>query len=316
MARVVDSGWLAQGHEVEALEDEVGTYLGLESGGVIAVSSGSAALFMSVYFSDAQVVGVPNYACASLRQAVALANREARFIDCIPNSANCDYGVATTGTSGLNIAVSTFGIPVDLADVTLPVIDDISQALGATANGRRIGTRGLAGICSLSATKIITAAGQGAFIATHNDSLLESLRDYRAFDARDDEKHRFNFQMTDMQAAVARVQLTRLGEFLERRQTLFDRYLSHGLALLGAEVKESTRYRAVLVTQRPQELIARLDRAGVKAIVPYEVHELPCQESEFANSLFLARHAVSLPLYPTLDPESVDVIARIASEYQ
>ena len=85
----------------------------------------------------------------------------------------------------------------------------------------------------------MTTGGQGGAVISRDKALIEKVRDYRQFDGRDDAKLRFNFQMTDMQAAVGRVQLGKLPEFLEQREHLFGIYREAGLDLLGSAVAET-----------------------------------------------------------------------------
>ena len=68
-------------------------------------------------------------------------------------------------------------------------------------------------------------------VVSPDRSLIDGIRDYREFDRRDDDIARFNFQMTDIQAAVGRVQLNRLGEFIYKRKEIYSFYKEQGLPL-------------------------------------------------------------------------------------
>ena len=76
--RVLASGWVAQGREVKAFEEEVCHFLGLERGHAVALSSGTAALFLALWALDAKRkrIGIPVYSCAALRNAVVMAGGE------------------------------------------------------------------------------------------------------------------------------------------------------------------------------------------------------------------------------------------------
>ena len=99
-----------------------------------------------------------------------------------------------------------------------PIIEDVCQSLGAKINNKKVGLQTDIGIFSFYATKLITSAGQGGMIISRNSSLISEIRDFLNFDQRQDNKKRFNFNMTDVQAAMGIVQLRRIREFLEKRE--------------------------------------------------------------------------------------------------
>ena len=320
-ARVLASGWVAQGSEVEAFENELCQFLDLPSGHAVAVSSGSAALFLALWALDGKdkQVGLPVYACAALRNAVGLAGGECVYLDCEEGSPNVDMVAAAKPGVDILIAPSMFGIPVDLPDTgDFRVIEDIAQSLGAIDAGKRIGLRGEIGICSFYATKLITTGGQGGAVISRDKALIDKVRDYREFDCRDDTKLRFNFQMTDMQAAVGRVQLGRVPAFLEQREKLFGIYREAGLDLLGSAPAESiqpVRYRAVMRCAEPMRLIEALRHNGIRAIVPVERRELLDVLEKYPVADRLTRASISLPIYPALTASDAQRIANIAKVF-
>lgn len=153
-------------------------------------------------------------------------------------------------------------------------------------------------------------------VVSKDVSLIEALRDYREFDGRADEKPRFNFQMTDLQAAVGRVQLQKLPGFIDRRAQIFSRYRAAGLPLLGVDLPKEmspVRYRAILRPQNPKALQKELAEFGIKTIVPIEDWELLSRdEAKFPNAYQLSRSTLSLPIYPQLaDAQVNEIILRL-----
>lgn len=296
---VLRSGWVAQGAEVERFENELCAFLGVKEGHAVAVSSGTAALFLALEVLGARGkdVALPVYACSALRHAAAMAGAKEQLLDCAPGSPNAD-------TEGLTIPYAIiphmFGIPCALPGSPSVVIEDCAQSLGVQISGR-------VSIFSFYATKLITSGGQGGMFVSKDKALVDAARDYRQFDGRRDRKARFNFQMTDLQAAVGRAQLKRLPEFLERREAIFQRYKKAGLDLLDGP-KGTVRYRAVLKTDKPAKVLAALAAADIKAIVPVEDWELLGDPGEFPEAAALARSTVSLPCYPSLTDSDVDSV--------
>ena len=314
-AEAVRSGWVASGPRVAALEEALCERLGLPSGHVAACSSGTAALFLALRSLGARGkrVAVPVYACLALRNAVALAGAQTVLVDAPPGNPNVDRAVLRAAPADLAIPVSSFGIPVedDAFDV-LPAIDDACQALGASTPAGPAGTRGRAGVLSFSATKLITSGGAGGAVVSRDRGLIEDVRDYLAFDARDDAKPRFNLLLTDVGAAIGFVQLARLDEFLARRAEIWGRYRVAGTPLLdlAAAGVRCVRYRAVARDPFASRTVAELQRAGVGAIVPIEPAELVARDEDFPSAHELARTTISLPCFPTLTDGELETVVE------
>lgn len=315
-ARVLDSGWLAQGAEVEAFENELCEFLGLPAGHAVALASGTAALFMALWVLGAQGkrVAFPVYACSALRNAVAMAGGNELLLDVRKGSPNIDPDDAKHLAPDLLIAPHMFGLPIDLSGVgEMQVIEDCAQCLGGKVAGLPTGRQSAVGVFSFYATKLITSGGQGGMLVARDRLLADQVRDYRDFDCRRDKKTRFNFQMTDLQAAIGRAQLNKLPAWLEWRAHLFQVYKDAGLDLLDitqtASKLEPVRYRAVIRTAAPANVLRVLAEKGIRAIVPVEDWELLGEGSAYPNALELAGTTVSLPLYPTLTHSQAEKIA-------
>jgi perosamine synthetase len=319
-ARVLESGWVAQGPEVEAFENELCQFLNLPGGHAVAVSSGSAALYLALWAlaGNNKRIGLPVYACSALRNAIGLVNGKAVYLDCAAGSPNVDIAAASKADIDILIAPSMFGIPVDLpATRNFKVIEDIAQSLGAMASDQRIGLRGDVGICSFYATKMMTSGGQGGAVISHNKALIDQLKDYREFDSRDDAVLRFNFQMTDLQAAIGRVQLGKLPLFMAQREQIFAIYRAAGLDLLDSTTvtNQPVRYRAVMRCDDPMGVIQALDEENIRGIVPVEERELLNTPSLYSVALNLTHTTVSLPCYPALHEKEALRIAQRVKEF-
>jgi perosamine synthetase len=318
--RVLDSGWVAQGREVDAFEAEVCAYLGLEEGCAVAVSSGTAALFMALWALDAKGkrVAIPVYSCAALRNAVTMAGAQPVAIDVERDSPNIDLSTLPTNGVDLIVAAHMFGIPSRWPRElhSMPVIEDCAQAFGALIDGIPVGVNGVAGVFSFYATKMITSGGQGGMLVSREKAVVDAVRDYRQFDSRRDRAPRFNLQMTDMQAAIGRAQLRQLGEFIDRRTEIQNRYAEAGIPLWRCDPATglaANGYRAIVEHSDPAAVIAALERAGVRAIVPIQDWELIDDAAGFPRASALSRRTVSLPTYPLLASADVAKVIQAAA---
>jgi perosamine synthetase len=318
--RVLGSGWVAQGREVEEFEAEICAYLGLDERCAVALSSGTAALFMALWALGAsgKRVGIPVYSCAALRNAVVMAGAHPVAIDVESDSPNIDLGAVPQDSVDLIVGAHMFGFPSRWRREpnAIPIIEDCAQALGSRIDGNPVGVNGTAAVFSFYATKMLTSGGQGGMLVSREKSMVDAVRDYRQFDSRRDRIPRFNLQMTDLQAAIGRAQLGQLGYFIDRRREIQNRYAAAGLPLWLHEPAggtEPNRYRAIIEHPNAAAAIDRLERDGVGAIVPIHDWELIDDAERFPRAAALSRRTISLPTYPLLTSTDVLKVIQAAS---
>jgi perosamine synthetase len=316
--RVLRSGLLSQGSEIESFENEFCDFIGLPKGHAIAVSSGTAALYLALWIleGDKKTITFPGYVCSALRNATNMIGGNEEILDIKKESPNIKF--EEIKKESIAIIPHMYGIPVDVTKIqNMNIIEDCAQSLGAKINGISVGLYGNAGIFSFYATKLMTSGGHGGMYVSKDKKLVDRVKDYREFDYRHDQKKRFNFQMTEIQAAIGREQLKKLPKFLERREEIFQKYKKAGLELLDVGKNQNhlspVRYRAVIKTEEPNKIIKSLESVGVKAIVPTEDWELLGKHELLPNAVELSRKTVSLPIYPTLTDEEIDIILSVIS---
>lgn len=324
---IVRSGQLAQGEEVEKFEREMAIFTGRRYG--VAVSSGTAALHLGLLalgVGAGQEVVVPSYVCTALLHAVWGAGAQPVVCDSDPRSGNIDPEAARRvlgGRTGALIAPHMFGLPAaieELAASGVPCIEDCAMSIGALRMGQPVGSFGALSICSFYATKML-AAGEGGMVLTDREDLATTVRQLREYDGSPANRLRFNSKMTDMAAALGRVQLGRLPEFVARRRALaalYDQAFAEGPVETPLDSSEHIYYRYVVKTGQPaQKLIAGLQRQGVSARQPvYNPLHRELGQSDRAFPGATSAHAVdvSLPLYPALgNEEAQQVIAAVCA---
>ena len=308
VSKVLESGYIAQGLEVERFENEFCDFLDLPERHAVALSSGTSALFMALWSLNAKnkSIAMPVYACSALRNAVAMAQAKEVLTDNAMNSPNICLNQLQKSNADIAIVPHMFGLPNEIQNIKdIDVIEDCAQSLGASIDNKKTGLIGEVGIFSFYATKLMTSGGQGGMFVSKDKNLVDKVRDYREFDCRRDNKHRFNFQMTDVQASIGRVQLKRLPIFLERRQEIFAMYKEVGLDLIESENNASVYYRAVIRVNNPVKIKGKLLRLGIKTIIPIEDWELLDNGSEYKNAYHLTQTTLSLPIYPSLTNKDV-----------
>ena len=123
--------------------------------------------------------------------------------------------------------------------------------------------------------------------------------------------------MTDIQAAIGRVQLKKLPSFISRRDEIYNRYKSAGMSLLGSDCDKKTpvRYRAILSTQNQSNIIRSLMEHSISSIIPIMEEELLDKEGSYPNAIDLTRTTVSLPIYPSLTDHEVGEIIKFSRRF-
>lgn len=319
---VLQSGWIAQGPRVEALEHWfVSKYAG---GGACAVSSGTSALFMALRgcgIGAGDAVAVPTYACSALLNAVHMAGAAPVVVDVRPDDFCIDATVVPVGPRAV-IAVHTFGARADVAALGAGgamVIEDCCHSLGGHEDGRPLGADGAAAVFSFYASKLVTG-GQGGLVWSPDPAVIARIRDYREFDGRADYLPRFNFQMTDMQAAMIVSQLGRIDAIRFRRDAhrrAIAAALPAGFGMqAGLDPPGRMAYRCVLLAPDAparDALAAHMKSRGVGCIVPVERFELlhrylGLDPAGFPVAESLADRTLSVPVFPALPADALATI--------
>ncbi len=251
MARVVRSGWLMQGPEVEAFEHEFATFVGAPH--AVAVSSGTAALELALRLlrigPGDEVVTVSHSFIATANCITAVGARPV-FVDVEEDTFGMDPAQvqAAVGPRTKAILVAhQVGIPCDLPDVGVPVIEDAACALGSERlvgrSWQRLGRpHGRIACFSFHPRKVLTT-GDGGMLTMADEALATRARLLRNHAITPDgfPEPGFNLRLTDLQAAVGRPQLRRLDASLAERRRLAAAF---GAALAGHPV-------LVAPTERP-----------------------------------------------------------------
>jgi dTDP-4-amino-4,6-dideoxygalactose transaminase len=315
-AAVVHSGHLAQGERVAEFERRMASFVGVQGG--VAVGSGTAALELALLALGIECgddVILPSYVCAAPWLAVVRVGATPRLVDIEPATYNIDpirAKKAVTPRTRAIIVPHLFGLPADLTRLQalhVPLIEDCAQTLGATEQGRPVGSVGAATVCSFYATKLL-CTGEGGMLLARKRSVLEKGRRLREYDEEPMlDQAAFNRKMTDVQAAVGLSQLRRLRAFLSRRVAIA-RVYNEALADLDAALpvvpKGRTHcfYRYVIRLRKRKALdkvIARLERHGVQCRRPVfrPLHQY-LKLKGFPESEEAHHTALSIPIYPSM----------------
>ena len=210
------------GEQVQKFEQEFANFHNCKYG--ISVNSGTSALFVSEKASGVKSkthVAIPCITFTSTTSQVIELNAIPHFIDIDPNSYCMDYDFSNNSITHA-IPVHLLGHPCryemikKMKENKIFVIEDCAQGMGASYDGKMVGSMGDCGIFSFQETKHITTLGEGGMIVTNNEEFADKCRKIRNHGEyyQNDNMIGHNFRMTEAQAAFGRVQLTKLPKFL------------------------------------------------------------------------------------------------------
>jgi perosamine synthetase len=320
VAGVLRSGCLAQGEQVRRFEDAIAAFLGRR--GAVATSSGTSALHLALLVlgvGPRDEVLMPSYTCVAPLHAVRYVKATPRLVEIDRATYNLSPRHAErllTRRTKAVIVPHMFGLSADLAPMAawdVPLIEDCAQAFGATYSGRPVGSTGTVSVCSFYATKVLTT-GEGGMLLSDSETILQQARDLRDYDGRTTLVTRFNYKMTDMQAALGLSQLRQLPAFLARRRALAARYAGglQGLPLRLPTVPPGRThifFRYVVGVRNAARLVERLALRGIESKPPVfqPMHRYLGAEG-FAQTDEAMQTAFSLPIYPSLTDSDADAV--------
>ncbi|MBD3942029.1 DegT/DnrJ/EryC1/StrS family aminotransferase [Microbacterium sp. NEAU-LLC] len=333
--RVLRSGMVAQGPEVAAFEQEFSAHF-VDGRPVVAVNSGTSGLHLGLLAAGVGVgdeVIVPSFTFAATANSVALTGATPVFADIDPVTFTLDPAAVsaaiTERTKGI-MPVHLYGHPARmhaLAEIAddrgLALFEDAAQAHGAAIDGRPVGTFGAFGMFSLYPTKNMTS-GEGGMISAADDVIARNarlLRNQGMERQYENEVIGFNARMTDIHAAIGRVQLTKVDAWTEARRRNAAFLDAHLTGVVTPVVDEGARHVYHQYTIRVPEdrdgfVRALKDEHSIGSGVYYPIpnHRLPSL-ARFAPGLDLpvtesaAREVVSLPVHPSLSEGDLERIA-------
>jgi perosamine synthetase len=327
--RVVRSNFIAEGIEVRRFEEDLARYVGAR--GAVATSTGTLALHLALAalgIGRGDEVLVPSYVCRSVLNALAYAGATPRLCDVNEDDHNISFFEAQrkrTRRTRAVIVAHMFGCPavVDrFKELGLFVIEDCAHAIGAEHKGRPVGSFGDLAVFSFEGTKYIVA-GQGGMVTANSAMLLNKLRRLKEPDAIEP-GIKYTYRMTDLQAAVGRVQLSRLKEFIGKRTAIAEAYTKAfsgtGLTLPQhpSDGKHIFQRYMVRLKGPGAGFMKRCTDLGVKVkqpVKPWPLHRyLGLSGKDFPHTEKIMRSGASIPIYPSLSDRDVARVVRVVRD--
>ena len=336
---VLRSGQYIMGEQVELFEKEAARYLGVKY--ALGCANGTDALVLALRaagIGPGDEVLTTGFTFFATVEAILQVGATPVLVDIDAESFNLDpkeLERVVSPRSKAVLVVHLFGLPVELNSIRqicdqhgLLLLEDCAQSFGARYQGKQTGSFGLSGCFSFFPSKNLGGFGDGGMVTTSDKYIAKKIRELRNHGSSEQHIHNsigYNSRLDEIQAALLRVKLRHIDHFNQQRFEISQWYSDH---LTGTDIIIPSEYPAgrhvyhqfTVVLPCHRDLIRkRLARRGVASAVyyPLPLHRQKALQTVMANGIRaelpvceqLAEHCLSLPVFPGMTKEQVELVA-------
>jgi len=346
-----DANWLTEGPKAREFLARLKQQIGFEFG--CLAPNGTLALYLGLRalgIGPGDDVIVPDFTFFGSASAVEMTGADPIFCDVDPETLQAGaehFESALTPRTRALMPVHIYGMACPIAPIVelarqreLAVIEDAAQAIEVFYAGRHAGTFGDVGCFSFFADKTLTT-GEGGLVVTNSAEIQQKLLVLRNQGRTDrgsfvHEALGYNFRMTDLQAAIGLVQISKLEEIKRRKSRILHRY--HERLDPIEEVRfisltpgsSYVPFRIAIYAQRATDLMRHLELQNIQTrTFFYPLHRQPAFEplrrkpgyagrladEAFPGAIRAYENGVCLPSYPGLPPEDLDTVCDRIIEF-
>lgn len=337
LKEVIDSGWISEGRFCRLFESSIAKYVSRTYANI--TSCGTAALVMgmkAIGLQEGDEVIVPTLSHSADPNSIASIGCKPVFCDIDPKTLCIDesdiirkitprtkafFHVAAYGNYGNLAALEEIAKSHRIA-----FINDCAPALCSTYKSKPLASFGDFSILSFFSDKTITT-GEGGMLLSDNSGLMEKANIYK-HDGRRERGHDlieaigYNFRITEMQAAIGVAQFEQLSTILNKKNSVYLKYLDRMRDVKNARLFEykigAVPHRIIIECEDAVNLIKYLNANGVGARSLFHLmHSQPVynlnQRFEFSEKAFVKY--VCLPSAPTLTDDAIDSICSLVDGF-
>ncbi len=336
LKEIIESGQFVLGENVRSLEKEISAYHQVKNG--IGLASGTDSLHLclkALGIKEGDEVITTPFTFIASAESIAYVGATPVFVDINRNTFNIDVSQIeekiTPKTTAI-VIVHLFGQPADMTEVMqiakkhdLFVVEDCAQAFGATYKDKPVGSMGDAGCFSFYPSKNLGAYGDGGMMITDNPDVSEKVRLLRNHGTTGPYEHSFlgyNSRLDEIQAAILRIKLRHIDEYNQKRSRTAQLYSSilSGAVKCPLEMPDRSHVYHQYTIQSPSRDRIKdvLTNNAISSVVyyPLPLHlqqaftYLGYSDGDFPECEAAAKDVLSLPIYPELEPERAEHIAK------
>jgi len=316
------------GESVLKFEEEFARYTGTRF--AVSVNSGNSALqlsLMALQISEKSKVVTPTNSFIASANCIRMTNAHPILTDIDPKDGGIDVKGIKEKVDAI-IPVHIYGNPCNFDSVKtfadeqkIPIIEDACQAHGAIYKNKKVGSISDVGCFSFYPTKNMTVGGDGGMATTNNEEIalkIKSIRDNGRKTKNEFDKLGFTMRLNTVNAAIGRVQLKHLDEKNSRRGEIVGIYrkkLAEDCILPENKDGKSVYHQIVIKHEKRDDVRKALLDNGIGCAIYYEkpIHMQEIYQEyglTLPNSEKFSKEIMSLPSYPSLTDEQVEIIAE------
>ncbi len=339
---VIQSGQFILGPEVEAFESEVAAYCNTKY--ATGVASGTDALQLALLACgiepNDEVITTP-FTFIATAETIAKCGATPVFADIDPKTYNIDPArlepKINPNTKAI-LPVHLYGQSADMSPIVelarkynLKIIEDCAQALGAEYRSEKVGSIGDVGCLSFFPSKVLGAYGDGGMIVTSNPDIAERAKILRNHGCREKYYHLihgFNSRLDSLQAAILRVKLRHLDDWIKMRRQKASLYSQLLEGIVDIEPPYVAPYGYPVFSYYTIRLNSRLSRDKLREFLgsqvvataiyyPLSLHlqevykPLGYKPGDFPQSEHAQGEVLSLPIYPELEAKQIEKVVGL-----
>ena len=342
LKKVFEKGDYILGEQAQVFEKAFAHYC--EAAYAVGVNSGTDALYLAlsaIDIKEGDEVIVPTHTFIATALCVSFCRAKVVFADIEPDTYNIDpksIEKAITSRTKAIIPVHIYGQPANMAEITaiarkhgIKVVEDAAQAHGSRYQGKRSGSLGDVACFSFYPTKSLGACGDAGMIVTSNKDIYEKalmLRDYGRKGRYEHKIKGTNSRLDTIQAVVLNAKLKHLDRWNSMRAQAAAHYASllkdiKGVTTPITKADRTHVYQtyAVRVPNR-DKVVEAMKEKGVGVLIHYPIPlhlqeayaEVGGKKGDFPVAEKLANDVMSLPMFPHITKEQIEVVVKALKE--
>ena len=345
LADSINNNWVTEGPKSQKFIERILKYTGAKYG--VLANNGTIALYLALKclgIKEGDEVIVSDFSFYASASTIHWAGAKPVFVDVSRKDFNMDVSQIekkiTSRTKAI-LPVHIYGQSVDMDPLlkiakkyNLKVIEDACQSLGVFyKKTRHTGTMGDAGCFSFFADKTITTGGEGGMVVTNDKKLYEKLRYFRNQGRLKSgtfihPKFGLNFRLTDLATGFGLAQMDQLGYIIKKKLGNYKLYRKLLKDVEEVEFLEEVKYsnfipfRVNIKVKKLRKLIEFFEQQGIQTRECfYPLHKEPIfakyknKDSDFPNTVFASRNAMSLPVHLGLRIKDIEYICTVVRKF-
>jgi len=329
MKKVLETGWLSMGPEVNKLEDKVTTFLRIKYG--IAVNSGTSALDVAlkcINLQKSDEVIIPALTYIATANAIVYNQGVPVFVD-IDDTLNINPNLIEEKITEKTKAIMNIDFGGNVSDYNallrickrndISLVVDGAHSFGSRFHKDMCCTQGIVNTTSFHATKILTTV-EGGMVLTNNKELYRRAQMIR----NQGQSHRYiypllgnNYRMMDINAAMGCHQMDRFEKTLLHRKDLVKYYKEHLKNVTYPEELQQTEncyFLFPILLNNRNKLVTHLTKNGIETRchfpLPINKQRIHYSKEGYPKATKFSKRILSLPLYHSLTREHQDYVIK------